>query len=262
MPSSTPSFPEPANAGPPKDHQVRPELHLLIVDDDPDVSLALRTFLEMEGFRVTTAGDGKQALDLMERDGTLDLVLLDVMLPEVNGFDVLRTSHERGLTTPVLMMSGRGSQEDILRGFGLGAHDYVVKPFEPDELAARVRAILGRTMAPADAPMKRFRSSGLEVNFSTHEVRLRGRVVPLSEVEFDLLRCLIQNHGTVVTRKRLLEEAWHMDVDSIAFSIDMDVVGSTLEKYVASLREKIEPDPLKPRLLETVYGQGYRFNAE
>jgi DNA-binding response OmpR family regulator len=236
-------------------------IHLLIVDDDEEILAALESFFEMEGYDVTVAADGERALELLGKQPGYDLVLLDVLLPKKDGFEVLRESQEMGSSSPVLMMSGRGRQEDILHGFGLGAQDYIVKPFNAEELVARIKAILGRTMAPSEAPMRVVRVGDVELNFSTYQAHRDGEPIAFSELEFDLLRCLAQYRGNVVTRKQLLQAAWSIDQDMIAYTIDLDVVSRTVDDHITAIRRKIEPDPESPRYLETVYGLGYRFNA-
>ncbi len=259
--SPTPQHSEPTLKEPLRE-DVGADIHLLVVDDNDEIRIALQTYFEELGYEVTAAADGISAMEQIERHrDALDLILLDVMLPEKNGFEVLEETQEMGLTAPVLMMSGRGSQEDVLRGFGLGAQDYIVKPFNADELVARVRAILGRTMAPADAPMRTMRVGDLEINFSTFEAYRRDERLDLSELEFDLLRYLVQHRGQVVSRKRLLQEAWSIDQDLIMHQIDPDIVAAKLEENIAAIRQKIETDPARPRLIEAVYGLGYRFNA-
>lgn len=238
-----------------------PPIHLLIVDDDEDIRTALESFFLMEGYEVSVAADGEAALELLKEEPGYDLVLLDVLLPKKNGFEVLRESQEMGSSSPVLMMSGRGRQEDILQGFGLGAQDYIVKPFNAEELVARIKAILGRTMAPSEAPMRVVRAGDIELNFSTYQAHRNGEPIDFSELEFDLLRCLAQYRGSVVTRKQLLQAAWSIDQDMITYTIDLDVVSQTVDDHIAAIRRKIEPDPQSPRYLETVYGLGYRFNA-
>lgn len=239
----------------------RETVRMLIVEDDPQVSEALGDYFESEDYEVTLAADGVTALKLMRQSTAYDIVLLDVMLPTKNGFEVLEESQRMGLHAPVLMMSGRGGQENILRGFGLGAEDYLVKPFDPDELMARVRAILGRTMSPSDAPVQNYRNGTLEINFSTTEVSLGGESVDLTELEYDLLRYLVLNRGRVVSRRRLLLDAWSIDEDMITHTISPEVVTAKLEENVTSLHAKIRESSRGPALIETVFGQGYRFNG-
>lgn len=233
---------------------------ILIVEDDPHMQRGLRDNLTFEGYAVDVAGDGAEGLRQM-LEAAYDLVLLDVMLPQKNGFEVLRESQEIGLTSPVLMMSGRGRQEDILQGFGLGAQDYIVKPFNAEELVARIKAILGRTMSERGGPVRTFQIGDLTFDFEEQQAHRGGQALELSEMEFDLLRHLIRHRGQVVTRKRLLQEAWSIDQDLIAHTISPDIVSAKVDEQINSIRRKIEPRPSEPTYIETVYGLGYRFNS-
>ena len=142
---------------------------MLIVEDDPDILMGLREYFQLEGYEVETAEDGVKALEAMKSMDTCDVVLLDVMLPEKDGFEVLRESQAMGFSAPVLMITARGEQESKLKGFGLGADDYITKPFNVEELSARVKAILQRTMPPSEAPMDVYEIGDVEINFTTHE---------------------------------------------------------------------------------------------
>ena len=233
---------------------------ILIVDDDPEIRLALETYFEMEDYEVTTADDGARALDMMADDPDLDLVLLDVVLPQVNGFEVLQKSEALGYTAPVLMMSGQGDQENILKGFGLGAQDYIVKPFEPAELFERTEALIGRDGHPQEE-LERYEIGSYVIDFPSATIIKGDRKVEMTELELDILRCLVKNRGCVVTKKRLLRDAWHIDDDLIAYTINPDIAVEKIERHVRSIRRKIEPDPSRPRFIHTVYGLGYRFKA-
>lgn len=235
-------------------------LHILIVDDDPEILQALETYFGMEGCRVTSAETGTEALRALGGDHGFDLVLLDVMLPEMNGFEVLRRSQEMGTSSPVLMMSGRGDQEDILKGFGLGAQDYIVKPFDAEELVSRITILLGQRIATAE-PLERFTIGDLEIDFVSERAFRQQYSIDFSEMELDLLRCLIKNRGYVVTKKRLLREAWRIDDDLIAHTINPDIAMEKIDQSVLSIRSKLEPDAAQHRFIETVYGLGYRFNG-
>ena len=225
---------------------------MLIVEDDADVGMALEDFFEFGGYEVTRAADGEKAIDMMSTRADFDIILLDVMLPKKNGFDVLRESQEIGVTAPVLMLTGRGEQEAVLKGFGLGADDYVTKPFNAEELSARIKAILQRTLPPDRAPMDVHEVGDVTINFSTHEAARNGDHVAFTALEFDILRYLIQNRGRTVTRKQLLRDVW---------GIDQEIVTRTIDRHMASVRKKIEPDPASPSYIETVYGIGYRFKG-
>jgi len=238
----------------------RDGIRILVVEDDPQVSEALGQCFELEEYDVRRAYDGATALELLRQPPGFDLVLLDVLLPRLNGFQVLRESQEMGIHTPMLMMSARGGQENILRGLGLGARDFVVKPFDPDDLLGRVRAILGRTQPPAGS-VRQFRLGGLMVNLTTFEAFLDGELLKLTQMEFDLLRQLILNRGRILSRKRLLRDAWGIDQDVISLTISPDITGRRLEASIESLRSKIRSESNDEPLIETVYGLGYRLNA-
>jgi DNA-binding response OmpR family regulator len=226
--------------------------HMLIVEDDPDIQIGLREYFEMGGYQVSTAKDGAEALDTMKSTPDLDIVLLDVMLPKKTGFDVLAESQEIGFSAPVLMLTGRGEQENILKGFGLGAEDYVIKPFNAEELAARVKAILARTQPPDRAPMDIYQIGDVTINFSTHEAMRGEEDLQFTALEFDILRYLINNRDRTITRKQLLRDVW---------GIEQDIITRTIDRHIASVRKKIEPDPAIPTYIETVYGIGYRFKG-
>ena len=222
---------------------------MLIVEDDPDVLTGLEEYFRMKEYDITTAENGEEALAKMKPDA-YDIVLLDVMLPKKNGFEVLEESQEEGFDAPILMLTARGEQENILKGFGLGAQDYIQKPFNAEELAARVRAILTRTLPPDEAPMEVYEIGDVKINFSTHKATRNGEEVEFTALEFDILRYLIQNRGRTVTRKQLLKDVW---------GIEEDIITRTIDRHMASVRKKIEPDPSAPKYIETVYGIGYRF---
>lgn len=225
------------------------DFKMLIVEDDQDVGIGLQDFFDLKGYQVTLATDGEQAMDNM-REQEFDIVLLDIMLPKKNGFDVLQESQDLGVTAPVLMLTAKGEQEDILKGFGLGAEDYVTKPFNAEELAARVKAILQRTQPPDKTPMNVYKIGDVEINFSTHQATRGDEEVNFTALEFDILRYLIQNRGRTVTRRQLLRDVW---------GIEQEIITRTVDRHIASVRKKIESDPNEPEHIETVYGLGYRF---
>lgn len=247
------------SSGPGTDDEYDESAHVLVVDDDPDVRQALETYFHLEGCSVTLAENGKEALEaLAAEEPVFDLVLLDVVLPEINGFEVLRQSQEMGATSPVLMMSGRGDQENILKGFGLGAQDYIIKPFDAEDLVNRTKRLLGRRQDFSD-PLTTYELGDLRIDFYTEQAMRNDEPVPFTEMELDLLRCLIKNRGYVVTKKRLLREAWQIDDDLIAYTINPDIAIERVDESIASIRDKIEADPKNPSYIETVYGLGYRF---
>ncbi len=225
---------------------------LLLVEDDPDLVMGLRDFFEAEGFDIDIAHTGTDALKRLVQVPPYDIVVLDVMIPERDGFDVLREARRQGVQTPVIMLTAKGSEEDKLHGFEVGADDYVTKPFSVEELLARVRAVLRRSTSPAQAPMEIYRIGDVEINFSNHTAFRRGEPLHLTALEFDIIRYLIEHRGRTVSRSQLLRDVW---------GIPGDVVTRTIDRHMASLRKKLEPDPDNPTYIQTVYGIGYKFEG-
>lgn len=220
---------------------------VLVVDDEPMVLEVVTAYLERDGFQVVTATSGREALAAIEK-ARPDLVVLDVMLPEIDGFDVLGRIR-RTSDTPVILLTARTEEPDRVLGLELGADDYVVKPFSPRELAARVRSVLRRSQPRrADATAE---FGELKIDGVTREVTLRGEVVPTTPKEFDLLAYLSSSPRQVFSRSQLLEHVW----DSSADFQDP----STVTVHVRRLRQKLEADAENPRWLHTVWGVGYRF---
>jgi DNA-binding response OmpR family regulator len=226
------------------------EARVLVVDDEPIVREVLSRYLSREGFEVETAADGRAALDVFAATRP-ELVVLDLMLPRVDGLEVFRQIRA-GNGAAVIMLTARGEETDRVVGLELGADDYVAKPFSPREVVARVRAVLRRTREAKTGgdvqAVLRFRE--LEIDARTREVRVDGRRVELTPKEFDLLRFMASSPRTVFSRLRLLDELW-----DVAFDGDP----STVTVHIRRLREKIEDDPSRPRRLLTVWGSGYRF---
>ncbi len=222
---------------------------VLVVDDEPRIIRFVRINLEMEGFRVIEAADGLQAVAQV-REKMPDIVLLDVMMPEMDGFETLRMVREIS-NVPVIMLTVRSSEEDKVRGLDLGADDYMTKPFSPRELVSRVRAVLRRfqTITPAEASVLEI-DDYLSIDFNTAEVIVNGERVKLRPTEFRLLRHLVENAGWTVPHSTLLSKVWGYEYkDEISY----------LRLYVNYLRKKIEPDPANPRYIITERGMGYRF---
>ena len=228
-----------------------PTYAILVVEDDPEVRLGLQDYFELEGYDVDVAADGEEALEKLNTEASYDIVLLDIMLPKRNGFDVLRMARAVGADFPVLMVTARADEEDVLQGFDLGVDDYIVKPFSVELLHARMRAILNRCQPPGQKPMDIHRFGDVEINFSTHEAFRDGEPIHLTVLEFELLHYLLQSAGRVVTRSKLLEDVWNMPG-----SLDT----RTVDRHIASLRKKIEPYPETPTYILTIYGRGYRFS--
>ncbi len=226
---------------------------MLIVEDDPEVGTGLEDFFSLKGYSVERALEGDQALQLMTTLPAYDIVLLDVMLPKKNGFDVLREARRAGVASPVLVLTVRGKEEDRMQGFGLGADDYLTKPFSAEELAARVKAVLKRSSrTAAEAPMDVYRFGDVTINFTNHTAHMGAEEVVFTALEFAILRYFIEHRGRTVSRKQLLRDVW---------GISGEITTRTIDRHVASLRKKIEPDALAPRYLETVYGIGYKFSG-
>jgi DNA-binding response OmpR family regulator len=230
--------------------------HILIVEDEQHLAEGLRFNLEAEGYEVTLVDNGEAGLELITaRPSGFDLVILDVMLPGIDGFQVVSELRKSGQFIPVLMLTARGHPEDILRGFEAGADDYLPKPFELAILIARIRGLLRRTgwmqskVRTADA----FEFAGKTINFGTLELRVGERVLPLTLMEANLLRYLIQHEGQGVSRKAMLEDVWGVREDTDTRAID---------NFIVRLRKYIEKEPSRPEHLVTVRGVGYRFVAE
>lgn len=220
---------------------------ILVVDDEPMVREVLVGYLKRDGYTVDEAADGQQALDLVAANKP-DLILLDVMLPEVDGFAVL-TRIRQTSSVPVILLTARSDEPDRVVGLELGADDYVVKPFSPREVMARVRSVMRRTHA---APLRdRLEFDGLTVDGSSREVECNGEHVELTPKEFDLLAYLAASPRIAMSRSQLLEQVWNSSADY------QDP--STVTVHVARLRQKIETDPESPRWITTVRGVGYRF---
>jgi DNA-binding response OmpR family regulator len=219
---------------------------ILVVDDDKKAAELVRLYLERDGYRVLLAHDGMEALEVARKKGP-DLVVLDLMLPLVDGLDVCRILRGES-KVPIIMLTARTTEGDKLDGLGIGADDYVTKPFSPRELVARVRAVLRRTGDEVEAPSASY--GDLMVDFARHEVRLRGAPVHLTPKEFKLLATLAREPGRAFARLELLERV---------FGYDYEGLERTLDVHVMNLRKKIEADPTRPAYVVTVYGVGYKF---
>ncbi len=223
---------------------------ILVVEDNPDLAYGLRNNLEIEGYDVEVVDDGRQGL-ARARTGGPDLIILDLMLPGLDGYRVLRALRDDGRRMPVLILTARGEEADKVRGLRLGADDYVTKPFGVLELLARVEALLRRSAPPggdARGPPERF--GDIEVVPASRTVLRRGRPVGLTPKEFDLLLALLERHGAVAGRMELLTEVW---------GYSAAVLSRTVDTHVAELRRKLEADPAAPRHILTVRKAGYRL---
>jgi two-component system, OmpR family, response regulator len=216
---------------------------ILVVDDEPYITDLLSAALRFEGFTVESAATGTEAMALAER-GRHDLVLLDVMLPDVDGTEVCRRLRAQGFRTPVLFLTARDATEDKVRGLTAGGDDYVTKPFSLDEVMARIHAVLRRTTPVRDR--ERLQFSDLEMDDETHEVWRRGSLLDLTATEYNLLRYLLENARRVLSKSEILDHVWHLDFDG-----DPNIV----ETYISYLRKKV--DCFEPPLIHTIRGVGY-----
>ena len=224
---------------------------ILIVEDEADLRMTLSDRLKGEGYLPECAGDGAEGLQ-KAISGSYDLIILDVMLPGKNGFDVCRDIHKAGLTVPVIMLTARGQLVDKVLGLKIGADDYVTKPFELLELLARIEALLRRGARPAAQISGIQRFGPIQVDFRGTAVFRNGEVVPLSAREFRLLCYFVQNRGATLSREALLKDVWGYSEDTFTRTVDV---------HVGSLRQKLESDPKQPSMIVTVPGLGYKFVA-
>lgn len=220
---------------------------ILVVEDEADLLRGLRDNLAYEGWRVLTAGDGEKGLALAMKEKP-DLVILDWMLPGMDGLAVCRELRARGAMVPVVFLTARGQEVDRVLGLEMGADDYVTKPFSVRELVARVKAILRRAAGTASRPAK-FTIGDLEVDADAFTAKRGKKTIELGRYEAEILRLLAQRKGQVVSRNDILNEVWGVD----AYPTDR-----TVDNYIVKLRQKIERDPKTPRLLLTVHGAGYK----
>ncbi len=223
---------------------------ILVVDDEKKIVNVVRGYLEQAGFDVTVAYDGQQALTVFRRDKP-NLVLLDLNLPGLDGLDVARTLRKES-GVPIIMLTARVGETDRLIGLELGADDYIVKPFSPREVVARVRAVL-RRVEGEPAPAEILRAGNLVLDLGKHDVTMNGAPVELTPTEFDLLTALMQNPGRAFTRLQLLDR-----VQGEAY----EGYERTVDAHIKNLRQKIGDDPKKPHYILTVFGVGYKFAEE
>jgi DNA-binding response OmpR family regulator len=223
---------------------------VLVVEDDPSILLGLVKNLAFEGYRVLQASDGEKALGLAFQSPP-DLILLDLMLPGLNGFEICRTIRKHDPHVAILILSAKGQESDKVLGLDVGADDYVSKPFSVKEVLARVRALLRRRRALAGEE-ETVTFGNVEVDFQGRALRIDGAVVETSRKEFELLRLLIRNRGRVLDRDQILNRVWGYDYYGTPRTID---------NFIQKLREKVEADAADPRYIRTVRGIGYRFEA-
>jgi len=227
----------------------RSKRRVLVVEDDASIALGLRINLEGEGYLVDVAEDGERGLELVRAESP-DLVILDVMLPRMNGFEVLQVIRREGRQMPIIILSARNAEMDKVTGLELGAEDYVAKPFSLAELLARVRAALRR--GPLAALPKRIEFGDVSIDIEGRSVRRAGKPVEMTATEFDVLMCMVDLRGRALTREEIFKKVWGENHHGTPRTID---------NFMQQLRAKLEVDPQDPRFFQTVRGVGYRFDG-
>lgn len=223
---------------------------VLLIEDEPGLLVALADRIEADGYSVETASDGETGFERATNEA-FDLLILDVMLPRKNGFDICRDLRQRGINIPILMLTARGQVVDKVLGLKLGADDYLVKPFEPIELQARMEALLRR--APAQSSVntpESYQFDGIRVDIRRAEVTRGNEHIELLPREYKLLCYLIENRGATLSRDHLLDKVWGYDATPSTRTVDV---------HIAGLRQKLEPDPRHPKYILTVHSMGYKF---
>ncbi len=224
-------------------------IRILVVEDEPGIAFGLDNDLKMEGYEVELVGDGSAGAR-RGREGNFDLILLDVMLPGKDGFEVCRELRRAGLRTPIIILTARTHEAEKVMGLEVGADDYVTKPFSHRELRARIKAVLRRTTGETTDV---YRFGNNEVDFGRGELRCAGRPVETTVLEFKLLTAFVRKRGRLLSREQILDSVWGPGTY---------VIDRVVDNHVLSLRRKIEPDPQQPRYLVSVRGVGYRFEGE
>jgi DNA-binding response OmpR family regulator len=222
---------------------------ILLVEDEPDIALTLQDDLVLEGHEVEVVADGATAL-LRGREQTSELILLDVMLPKKDGFDICRELRRAGVRTPIILLTARAQETEKVLGLELGADDYVTKPFSARELRARIKAVLRRHGDEPTADAYAFGDATMD--FARAELRRGGQIVDITRLEFKLLETFVRRRGRVLNREQLLRAAWGPAVH---------VTDRAVDAHIVNLRRKIEPEPERPRFLVSVRGLGYRFDG-
>ena len=228
-----------------------PRRKILVVEDEPAILNGVKDMLELEGYSVLCASDGSEGLKLALAHDP-DLILLDVMMPKMSGFEVLRKLRENRIRGSVILLTAKKAEEDKVRGLKLGADDYVTKPFSVVELVARVQAVLRRTEPPAD-PLSDVRFHDVKIDFQKLEAFKGDKQLELTPKEFKILRLFVENPGKVVSRNELLDKVWGYDVFPTTRTVD---------NHIVKLRKQIEDVPSEPKIITSVRGVGYKFNAD
>lgn len=223
---------------------------ILVVEDEMHMRIGLKDNLEYESFEVDLAEDGQKGLDLLDRN-TYDLILLDVMMPKLSGFDVCKQARKNGVTTPIIFLTAKGEEIDKVLGLELGADDYITKPFSLRELVARVKAVLRRTGGhPDQVTISKAKIGQLDIDFQHYEARVNDESVKMSHKEFETLHYLLLHKNEVVSRYQLLEDVW---------GYESQPTTRTIDNFILKLRQKIEENPNAPKIILTVHGVGYKL---
>jgi two-component system alkaline phosphatase synthesis response regulator PhoP len=222
---------------------------ILIVEDEQGLIMGLTDRLQSEGYTIETAAEGNKGFELA-RDNNYDLIILDVMLPHRNGYDVCRDLRQTGVQTPIIMLTAKDQTVDKVIGLKIGADDYVTKPFEIIELLARIEVLLRRVPVVATLDSEVYHFGSVQVNFRSTEVYRDGRTVELSALEFKLLSYFIKNRRTTISRDKLLDEVWGYDAMPSTRTVDV---------HISALRQKLEDNPHHPQFFLTIHGLGYKF---
>jgi DNA-binding response OmpR family regulator len=222
---------------------------ILIVEDEPGIAFTLENDLQTEGYEIAVVVDGVEAVQ-RARSQAFDLIVLDVMLPNKDGFEVCRELRRGGLTTPIIMLTAKAHEAEKVLGLDVGADDYVTKPFSPRELRARIRALLRRTLTESGGETLRF--GRYELDLTRWELRREGQRLDATHTELKLLKSFLRNRGRVLTRQTLLDDVWGSSVF---------VTDRVVDNHIVALRKKIEDDPAVPRYLISIRGVGYRFDG-
>ena len=223
---------------------------ILLIEDEPQIVMGLRDALEFEGFRVVSAGRGRDGVSLWKSEAP-DAIILDLMLPDMNGYSVCEEIRRGSSIVPIIMLTARSQESDKIRGLDAGADDYVTKPFSVNELIARIRAIFRRAAARAPTGVaESVDIGGAQVNFTTHTLVARGKTHELSFYEVELLRLLAERAGQPVSRDEILSKIWGLDASP---------TNRTVDNFIVKLRKKLEQHPDKPKHILTVYGFGYKL---
>jgi DNA-binding response OmpR family regulator len=222
---------------------------ILIVEDEPSMRQGLKDNLEFEGYKVDLAEDGQLGLQKILEE-KYNLIVLDVMLPQISGFDVCKKAREKGITTPIIMLTAKGEEIDKVVGLELGADDYITKPFSLRELLARIKAVLRRGEGKMTGDKEKILIGKLEVNFASYDAYADNQSVPMTHREFEIIKYLWQHQNQTVSRDKLLEDVWGYEEYPTTRTVD---------NFILKLRQKIENDPAHPRHILTVHGIGYKF---